>query len=113
MLSEHLQEHGEDHGTIAWDVYLVIPPGERWEMTPPALAAWFRQLHKEPPPGQPRVRGPQTVRGGLDELSLVATWLSRGRRGPSPATDLLAPRRQPSPSAGSRSTPKAGSGSPR
>lgn len=30
----------------AWDVYLIYPPGVRWEKTPPAPAYWQHQLGK-------------------------------------------------------------------
>lgn len=31
-------------GAIAWDVYLLFPPGGTWEGSPPAPLEWFHQL---------------------------------------------------------------------
>ena len=31
-------------GRVAWDVYLVYPPGARWDHDPPVPAAWRHQL---------------------------------------------------------------------
>ncbi len=31
-------------GRVAWDVYLVYPPGARWDDDPPVPAAWRHQL---------------------------------------------------------------------
>jgi hypothetical protein len=52
--------HGYDTvlglGTDAWDVYLVYPPGVRWDGTlPPAPAFWMHQLGSR---GRPGVDGP-------------------------------------------------------